>query len=518
MDERELKSRLEDAAEAAAGHAARNDLAEVELRVGRVRARRRWATGLVAAMLVAGAGGVGFGLGRSVDRQPAGEAIAPADTSPPAAPETVAPEAVAPATEPATPPAPPSPPAEAAVDAPAATLGVEPSNAPGIGSGEAELTTAGDMAPYAPQPMTLLGSRELADGTRVRVQLGQQWDMGEMGLPGGFQPAAWCWADQELRVTVDGPDLVDVIGMSVYTDLGSAPLALVAQRSEFGYSDGRPLRVLVVQSAAGDTAATVRWDDGATDTADFIDGIVVLVADGTNAWEHTYELDVTGPDGTRTVTNADVEEVYSLPDWRASCEPPPPALPPAGEQPADPTAAEEALRADFAALWDRAIPREDKEHLLDDWTGVGEAIDAVDTGTYAEAAASAVQAIDELVFTSPTEAWFRYSITTDISDFHDRYGRATLVDGSWQFPRGIMCQDLQLASATCVPPAAPIYPPSWYEINGSAWFGGCDAEGNCLDCQVFADGREECTEHTVAIEAGAVPGELAPATTAPAGP
>src|SRR5688572_24533220 len=93
MDERELRLRLEEAAEAAGGQAARGDLADVELRAGRVRTRRRWATGVAAAMLVAGAGGVGFGLGRSIDDQPAGEAIAPAGT---AAPDTAAPPTPAP--------------------------------------------------------------------------------------------------------------------------------------------------------------------------------------------------------------------------------------------------------------------------------------------------------------------------------------------------------------------------------------------------------------------------------------
>jgi hypothetical protein len=509
MDERELKLRLDNAAEVAAGQAARGDLADVELRAGRVRTRRR------GAMLVAGAGGAGFGLGRSVDGQPDGEAIAPAATAAPdanVAPSVIAPDATtAPTTAPTTEAATAATTAQA-TDAPAATVAIPP----GVVTGVAEDAATSVYAPYAPQPMTLLGSRQLADGTRVRVQLGQPWDMGDMGYPGGFQPAAWCNANQEVRVTVDGPDLVDVTGMAAYVDLSGAPVDLIGQRSEFGYADGRSLRVLLVQSAAGDTAATVRWDDGATDTADFIDGIVVLVADGSNAWEHTYEVDVTGPARTRTVAGTDVEDVYSLPEWRVACQPPPPPLPEPGEQPSDPAAAEAALRADFAALWDRAIPREDKQHLLDDWTGVGEAIDAVDTGIFADAAASAVHTIDELSFTSATEVWFRYSITTDVSDFYDRYGRATLVDGSWQFPRGMMCQDLQLASATCTPPEAPIYPPSWFEVNGSAWYGGCDTEGNCVDCQVFGDGREECTEYT--SEMPPVVGEVAPATTAPAGP
>jgi hypothetical protein len=514
MDERELVFRLEEAAEAAAGQAGRNDLADVELRAGRVRTRRRWATGVAAAMLVAGAGGAGFGLGRSVDGQPTGEAIAPAataSTTPGTAPTTR--ETAAPAPDTPTPPA-TAPPAETAVDTPAATLGEARPAPVSVG---AETASSDMMTQYAPQPLTLLGSRQLEDGTRVRVQLGQQWEMGDMGYPGGFQPASWCMANQELRVTVDGPDQVDAVGMSAYADLSGAPLDLVAQRSEFGYADGRPLRVLLVQSSAGDTAATVRWDDGATDTADFLEGMVVLVADGSNSWEHTYELDVTGPAGIRTVTSADVENTYSLPEWRAGCEPPPPSLPEPGEQPADPAAAEEALRADFTLLWDD-IRSGTESGRLDDWTGIAEAITAVQSGGFTEAAATAVHTIEEISFTSPTEAWYRYGIDTSSGYFGQRYGTATFTDNGWVFPRAVPCADLSLGGGPCVPPVAPIYPPSWYEINGSAWYGGCDAEGNCTDCQVFADGSEECTEHTVAMMEEGMVTEEVPATMAPAGP
>ena len=513
MDERELMFRLEEAAEAAGGQAARDDLADVELRAGRARTRRRWATGVAAAMLVAGAGGAGFGLGRSVGDQPAaGEAIAPAGTTPgtaaPAPATTVTPPATLP---PETAPLPTAP----ATYAPAATIAV-PVAPPGVVSGSVEDFAADMTAPYAPQPLTLLGSRQLADGTRVRVQIGQPWDMGDMGYPGGFQPAAWCMANQELRVTVDGPDQVDATGMSAYADLRGAPLDRVAHRGEFGYADGRPLRVLLVQSSVGDTTATVRWDDGATDVADFTDGIVVLVADGTDAWEHTYELDVTGPAGIRTVTTADVEDVYSLPEWREGCEPPPPSLPEPGEQPADPAAAAEALRADFTQLWND-IRSGTESGRLDDWTGIAEAIEAVQAGGFTEAAATAVHTIEEISFTSPTDVWFRYGIDSSSGYFGQRYGTATLTDTGWTFPRAVACADLSLGGGPCSPPVAPIYPPSWYELNGSAWYGGCDAEGNCTDCQVFADGREECTEHSVAMTDGAV-GDAVPATMAPAGP
>lgn len=505
MDEHELSRRL---AHAAGRVDVEPDLVEIERGVARRTSRRRWLNGVAAAMLVAGAGGAGFGLGHAAG-DGGGDALS-ADGAAADAPATTEPADTEPAdTEPSV-----------ATEAPAATLAdpadgpppSTPSPAPNASAAPATTLPAGDVggavvdvaADYAvgPEPMTLVATRELPDGTRVRTLVGQVWNDGVYGMEGGFQPASWCYPTREARVTIDGDAIVDVVHTSVYADLGESPMTVTAQRSEAGWFDGRPMRVLLVQSAGDATTVTVRWSDGLTDTADFTDGVAALVVDGGGAWDASYELDVASPAGVTTSAPVDVEMHNDNPQWREGCVPPPPSLPDAGEQPADPAEAEVALRDAFAMLWSREVAQEDKTHLLDDWTGVAEAIDEVDTGSFADAAASAVHTIDEVVFTSPTDAWFRYSIDTITADFNDRYGTATRIDGQWQFPRALMCQDLSLASGGCQPAAPPIFPPSWYEINGSAWYGSCDSEGNCINCQVFGDGSEECSSDMMpAIEA-----------------
>ncbi len=67
--------------------------------------------------------------------------------------------------------------------------------------------------------------------------------------------------------------------------------------------------------------------------------------------------------------------------------------------------------------------------------------------------------IDELVFTTPAEAWFRYSIDTPGNDFDNRYGIAVLVDGVWKITRATVCQDLSLAGGDCGGGWQTIYPP-----------------------------------------------------------
>lgn len=136
------------------------------------------------------------------------------------------------------------------------------------------------------------------------------------------------------------------------------------------------------------------------------------------------------------------------------------SLPAAGVQPADSTAATAQIRQRYALLVDRSIPADQKpSDLLDDYTGVQAAIAGMDRGQYADVAASATYAIDELVFTSPDEAWFRYTITTSASTWPDRFGQAHLNGGIWQITRATVCQDLALAQSACNPNPLAVVPP-----------------------------------------------------------
>jgi hypothetical protein len=344
---------------------------------------------------------------------------------------------------------------------------------------------------YEPVTMELIYERMLDNGVRVRVLRGQSWNQ-EPWAEGQWQPAAFCWGSAEMRITLDGPDVVDVTGGAFYDELYDG---IQFEVTSAGWADGREMRLVTVQAGPGATEATVRWSDGPTDTAAVVDGLAVLVADGSQPWEVEYTLDVTDASGTRSLTPADLDRARD-PAWRAACQEPPPVLPDAGEQPADPAAARAEIEARFALLWAQDVPRDDKpDDLLDDWTGVQDAVASAQEGAYSETAGTAIHTIDELVFTSPTDAWFRYSIDTDVSFFGDRYGTAALVDGVWQFPRALICQDLGLAGAGCEPWAENIFPPSWYERYG----------GPFDECWIEQDGEEVCEETPFSGEVPFVP-------------
>jgi hypothetical protein len=450
--EHELARRLD---VVAASVSVRPDLAEVERGAGRIRSRRRMATGVVAAMLIAGAGGVGFGIGRSVSD---GEQIA--SNSAAQAPASDAPAGDEPAgDEPAV-----DEPAADEVDEPVGTVPTEAVPVTTVVTTDGVPESGDDAASsyWAPAPMQLLQERTLASGIRVRLQVGQTWEHG--WSEGDWTPAGYCMQNREARVTFDGPDLVDVGGAGLFAELFRG---LQVQVGETGWADDHPVRYVVVQAEPSISEVAVNWDDGLSDRAAVTNGVAVLVVepatvDRDGVWSRGYTIEVTDTAGVRTLTQADLN-YYEDPEFRAGCNPPPPALPDAGEQPADPAAAEQALRDRFALLWDMDVARDDKRSLLDDWTGVDAAADAVLTGGFSDEAATAVHEIEEVVFTSPTEAWFRYALLTDISNFYERYGTATLVDDEWQFTRAVMCQDLSLGGGTCEPGFEPIFPPSWYE-------------------------------------------------------
>ena len=233
-----------------------------------------------------------------------------------------------------------------------------------------------------------------------------------------------------------------------------------------GWADGQPLAVIAVQVADGVTEVAATSGE-VSDRAAPAGGVVVLLLPGVDPYTDGYAVEITDASGTRTLTEAELNPMNSS-EWHEACEPPPPALPDAGEQPADAAAAEAAVRDVFAALFGSTTPFEEKPAgLLDDDTGVAAAIEVARNGDYADAVATAEYTIEDFVFTSPTEAWFRYAINTGTSYFGQRYGTAHLIDGSWRISRAVICQDLALAGAPCEPDPGPIYPASWYDMYGS---------------------------------------------------
>ena len=275
-------------------------------------------------------------------------------------------------------------------------------------------------------------------------------------VPQGWTPPGWCSPAGGFRVSMRFQDSIGTSQGSWYTEPRNG---LNSTLFSSGFAEGTPFRVLVLQVAADVTSVAVRFIDGAADVGQPENGWLALAVPG--AREGRFELTVEDSGGSRVIGWRDFLQMGD-PAWQEECIPPPPVLPPAGaEQPADAAAVERIIRNRFDLLWDANRPREDKpDDLLDDWTGVVEASAEVFAGRFGEAAKSAIHLVTGFVFVSPTVAWVTYDISTINGRFTNRFGYATLIDGSWRLSRDVICQDLALAGAMCEPSSNTIQPPA----------------------------------------------------------
>ncbi len=427
------------------------------------RGRRRMVAGVVAVMLVAAAAGAGYGIGRNVD----GDDVADEPTAAGGVQSDAEARAVGPTTVPVD-------------ETPGAT---EPAFAVDMNQDIGVQSSGGVGYPaFGTQPMDPLFERSTDGGLTLRVSLGEIWDVGVDGDwgAGDWRPAPWCHQSGQMRVAMSGNGVIDVGGVPWYSDPfeGRAVSWLL-----LGGNDGAPQWVVVVQVPADVTNVRLAFSDGSTDEVAPQGGIAALTVPappsspvtegGRTYWiDPTPLFEVSLEGGLDPVTiGSDGEGSWDDPAFRAACTPPPPALPAAGEQPADPVAAEAEITAAMTALYGAIGSDSVQSDLVDDPTGVTEAREQVQAGGYAEDAAGAEVTIVELVFTAPDEAWFRYSIDTPGNDFDNRYGRAVVVDGVWKITRSTVCQDLSLAGGDCGEGWQTIYPPGAFPDGGPGPFG-----------------------------------------------
>lgn len=323
---------------------------------------------------------------------------------------------------------------------------------------------------FGPQPMTPLVERTTPDGYVLRVHKGPDWDQGMGWGVDDWRPAPWCYESAQMRVSISGNGVADVGAVPWFSE---PYRGLAITHVMLGVADGAPRWVVVVQVQADAATVTVRFADGATDTATPVNGVAVLtvpategpteVRDGAGAsyWqEPTPSFDVTVDGGaTAGTVSSDGTGTWADEEFRQACSPPPPALPDAGAQPADPESARTAIETALDTLYGTSDVA-DRDTLIDDPTGVADARAQVAEGMYADQAGNAAVVVEDLVFTTPTEAWFRYRIETGVTVLDDRYGIAREIDDTWKITRDTLCQDLAMAGGDCGTGWEPVVPPS----------------------------------------------------------
>ena len=115
---------------------------------------------------------------------------------------------------------------------------------------------------------------------------------------------------------------------------------------------------------------------------------------------------------------------------------------------------------------------------------------------HAKHAGAAEIRVKALVFTSPTEAWFRYDVHASSIEFPDRSGVAhKSAEGNCQLTRAAIRQDLALApGAECDPTVELVLPPS---AENDPRFNPHDDENHPIPWRHVGAGRRRLTDRRV---------------------
>lgn len=233
--------------------------------------------------------------------------------------------------------------------------------------------------------------------------------------------------------------------------------------------------VFVVRTQLPVSEVVVQGEGFTTTSAEFVDGVAAVTVTAEMVRDEQGSFSVPFDQATVTLQpepSADIAPslltLALFDDGQPDLVPPdcvptfPPdaALPDPGEQPADPIGAKATIRERFALAVDPTIPFGDKpDDLFDSALGIEQAIDEALNGPNAGYIRDARYEIVDLVFTSPTEAWFEYDLEA-LGVMFRPFGRATLAGEEWQISRNTICQDLAQAGAICEPAAAAETPPA----------------------------------------------------------
>jgi hypothetical protein len=316
---------------------------------------------------------------------------------------------------------------------------------------------------YEEPALDLISERTTAEGIVLRAHLQQsQGEFADQWWPGAdfgdWKPADWCMPAGQLRISMNNATMANLGWASWY----SAPKnGLSVSTFAGGYVEGAPVFGAAIQLAPGATNVTLTTADGRSDSAAPIADLALLAISGPITEDFTVTVE--RPESTTTTSAADLTATWTSTDYNDACQPPPPALPEPGEQPADPAAARAAAEESWAKARDfDGLDTAERLGLIDDPTGVAEAWDAIGASTYAEAAGSSQSVIRDFVFTSPTEAWVRYDVLTSVTNILNRYGILILGDdGVWRVTRATICQDIAIVpESACQPGVELILPPS----------------------------------------------------------
>jgi len=340
---------------------------------------------------------------------------------------------------------------------------VVPDHRSSLGGG----SSASDPGEPTDLPTAVLFTRTLDDGTTLEVRA-NAYDPSSLDLPPFWDPPGGCYPVGDLYVSARFPDAVGQLATGRYVDV--APGDLRGGIDVVALAEGAP-RWLAVATVPADVASVViRFPGGGEDSLTAVDGVVVLTAPVTPglfdgpADVHEYsvqagdtEVEMLDDAGAVVASWSAPWPYFSLgevPVMGAGCTAPT-ALPDPGPwQPADPAAAEAAIRTSWEVMYGDPTGRtlEEQAAVVDDPRNLSEGLESIRSRYDAEQIATTTVAIEEIVFESAERAYVRYSVDAGpLGTFGDRFGELRLIGGTWKLTRHTVCSLLGLGGYRCPP-------------------------------------------------------------------
>ncbi|MEY2452048.1 MAG: hypothetical protein QOD92_1622 [Acidimicrobiaceae bacterium] len=334
----------------------------------------------------------------------------------------------------------------------AAAHGSQDKNTDALSSGGFAYATGGGMYPGGPV-LTLAFLRTTSEGVGLRGYL-QQMDYGGMNIQPVCDPSQWCPPPDCNPTTFF---MAELSSAEAVAQNGSPVFPLdapAASRGEipFGQMEGAPTSAYMVQTNSDVTTVRGTWPDGFVDEMAPENGWAIVAHTGATQVSALVALLADG--SSLSLTNSQGSYMYP-----AKCSPPlppPPELPPAGqEQPADQAGATTAVQTAYNTVWDHTTEPTSRSQYIEDQPSIQSAIDA-SKKNFPQAADTITVEVGEIRFLSTTEAALFFELKYDGGQlFGKQIGYAKLVDGTWKVSRDTMCMVLGWAGGQCDPPPDP---------------------------------------------------------------
>jgi len=329
------------------------------------------------------------------------------------------------------------------------TLGVV-SDGVGVPSGSVLMLASQNV------PMARVFTRTTADGLVIRAYRADVDTSSEAHGPPWWTPPGYCYPNGYVQADVSNEAIAGVAYASLYAAQPDGA-KVGGQYMIVGRNEQSPRWIVIAQGPSSAARLRATFPDGSRDEMAPVGGVAVLAGTGsanpTNTKVTITALDASGAELGSATLPGEGQGAAAQYD-NVSCAVPQTLPAPGKEQPADVTAAHQAVVDAFNGAYAKGVDDSAFDSYFVDSHGFDTVRQQLRNGPYKEQVKTATMKLNDVVFLDATTAAIQYEI--DIPNyatpsFPNRFNEAHLVNGTWKLDRQGWCNDVSLAGLNCPP-------------------------------------------------------------------